>query len=62
MKIIDEYTSKNIIPSINLMEEAGKKISEVIISNFQFKKVLLLCGSKGNGGDALVCGRYLLVI
>lgn len=60
MKLIDDYTCKNITKSILLMENAGKLIAKEIVKDFNFKKVLLLCGSSGNGGDALVVGRYLL--
>lgn len=60
MKRIDEYTSLNITPAIDLMEIAGKKMADIVIKNYSPKRVLLLCGASGNGGDAFVCGRYLI--
>ena len=60
MKLIDSYTCNNITKSIDLMENAGFSIFNELIKDYSFKKVLLLCGSSGNGGDALVIGRYLL--
>lgn len=59
MQEIDLYTQKNITPSIKLMEEAGMKIAEEVIKDYKFKRVLVLCGAKGNGGDGFVCARYL---
>lgn len=61
MKELDNFTCKNITPSIDLMETAGKKIAEAILKKYNPKKVLVLCGSSGNGGDGFVIGRYLLL-
>lgn len=60
MKELDLFTCKNITPSIELMERAGKEIERRIVDKYHPKKVLLLCGSSGNGGDAFVIGRYLI--
>lgn len=60
MKRIDKYTCDNLIPSIELMEKAGSSMTDVILKNYDPKRVLLLVGSSGNGGDSLVVGRILL--
>lgn len=60
MKEIDNYTCNEITPSIELMEKAGYEIKKALLKKYSPKKVLLLCGSSGNGGDAFVIGRYLL--
>lgn len=60
MKRIDSYTCSNITRSIDLMEEAGASMARVTLKHYNPKKVLLLVGSSGNGGDAFVLGRYLL--
>lgn len=60
MLAIDKYTSLNVTSAIALMEQAGKMMAEIIIKSYKPKSVLLLCGASGNGGDAFVCGRYLI--
>ena len=59
MQKLDKKTQDNI-KSITLMETAGKKMSDIILKYYSPKSVLLLCGSGGNSGDALVVGRILL--
>ena len=59
MKKIDDETSINI-PSIELMEMAGKGMYKIILKDYNPKNVLLVLGSGANAGDALVVGRYLL--
>ncbi|MGM9971689.1 MAG: NAD(P)H-hydrate dehydratase [Anaeroplasmataceae bacterium] len=60
MKRIDDYTSKNIKSSYDLMEEAGKEIANIILESYTFDKVVFIAGAGGNGGDAYVAARYLL--
>ncbi|ACC99019.1 Carbohydrate kinase, YjeF related protein [Elusimicrobium minutum Pei191] len=47
-----------------LMEHAGRSAAEEILNCFlsenKEKKVIIVCGHGGNGGDGLVCGRYLM--
>ena len=59
MQKLDKKTQDNI-KSITLMETAGKKMADIILKYYSPKSVLLLCGSGGNSGDALVVGRILL--
>ena len=61
MQECDAYTIKNITPSIELTENAGKAIFKVIYKKYKdLKNVLIVAGGGGNGGDALVVARYLL--
>jgi NAD(P)H-hydrate epimerase len=44
-----------------LMEGAGREVARVIISNEETEeaRILVLCGTGGNGGDGLVAARHL---
>lgn len=53
-KIFDEYK----IPSIILMEQAGKAVADFIL-NKGFKNVIVFSGKGNNGGDGFVAARYL---
>jgi len=60
---IDQAAQKDFgIPSIVLMENAGKSVFEVILARLpygQHLSVAVFCGKGNNGGDGLVCARYL---
>lgn len=48
------------IPSIVLMDNAGRVVSETVIKYFpRVKNIAIFCGSGNNGGDGFVAGRYL---
>ncbi|MBY0402398.1 MAG: hypothetical protein K2X66_00730, partial [Cyanobacteria bacterium] len=56
------------IPSLQLMETAGRQVAHIFAQNFgQFSPlaihghvpVIFLCGKGNNGGDGFVCARYL---
>ncbi|MEO0091140.1 MAG: NAD(P)H-hydrate dehydratase [candidate division WOR-3 bacterium] len=53
------------MPLILLMENAGRVVAENVVEHLQRKKVitpkiLIFAGPGNNGGDAIVCARYLL--
>lgn len=51
------------IPSLVLMENAGKAAAQFIIQSLKknnHKKVFILCGNGNNGGDGFVVARHLL--
>ncbi|RMD46431.1 MAG: NAD(P)H-hydrate dehydratase [Aquificota bacterium] len=62
MAFADENTIKLTgIPSLVLMENAGRTSAEIILKKFGDKKrFTVVAGSGNNGGDGLVIGRYLL--
>lgn len=61
MRATDKNTEYNHIPTIVLMENAGSKISDYIVSNYpEKKKVSIYAGTGGNGGDGFVIARHLL--
>lgn len=51
------------IPSLELMENAGRGIAEAVFQDFfvgaEKKRVSIFCGKGNNGGDGLVIARYL---
>jgi ADP-dependent NAD(P)H-hydrate dehydratase / NAD(P)H-hydrate epimerase len=50
------------ISLLQLMENAGRKVAQEVISRFpKGKKVAIFCGLGGNGGDGFVAARHLLV-
>ncbi|HEY6269770.1 MAG TPA: NAD(P)H-hydrate dehydratase [Candidatus Acidoferrum sp.] len=63
MREVDRLTTERQgIPSLQLMEEAGKHISNVVrlkLYGNANKRAAFLCGKGNNGGDGLVAARYL---
>lgn len=47
------------IPSIILMENAGKNTAEIILKEFHPRQVAIFCGGGNNGGDGFVIARHL---
>jgi hydroxyethylthiazole kinase-like uncharacterized protein yjeF len=61
MKKIDEETIARFCPGLELMERAGLKVTEHVITRFPEKgfKAAIFVGPGNNGGDALVVARHL---
>ncbi|GAB6065142.1 NAD(P)H-hydrate dehydratase [Aquifex pyrophilus] len=63
MARIDRITIEEIgIPSLVLMENAGRGVYEEIIKHFpDVRRVLIVAGKGNNGGDGIVAGRHLFL-
>jgi ADP-dependent NAD(P)H-hydrate dehydratase / NAD(P)H-hydrate epimerase len=63
MREVDRLsTDRFAVPSLTLMENAGRRVSEFVMERFSASatlKVVVLCGKGNNGGDGLVAARYL---
>ena len=63
MREVDRLTTERQgIPSLQLMEEAGRHISNVVrlkLYGNANKRAAFLCGKGNNGGDGLVAARHL---
>ncbi len=62
MREVDRLSSARFaIPSKQLMEEAGRRVAELVHESVPGLpvRVAVLCGKGNNGGDGLVAARYL---
>ena len=64
MRWCDDVTiHKHGVPSLLLMENAGRGVAETAALEFgppNGKRILIFCGKGNNGGDGFVAARYLL--
>src|SRR5580700_6040426 len=63
MREVDRLTTERYgIPSLSLMENAGKSIADFISARFrrlESRRIIVLCGKGNNGGDGFVTARHL---
>ncbi len=62
MKALDRAAIESGIPSLRLMERAGRRVAEharEMLGPAPGKKVIVVAGKGNNGGDGLVAARYL---
>lgn len=61
INVLDKNAEFYGVPTIKLMENAGKQIADFIINKFKrdYNEILFFCGTGNNGGDGFVAARYL---
>ena len=61
MAIIDENSSYLGVPTILLMENAGRELARIVQSqsNINDKSVIIFAGTGNNGGDSFVFARHI---
>ncbi|MBZ5503214.1 MAG: NAD(P)H-hydrate dehydratase [Acidobacteriia bacterium] len=64
MREVDRLTTERYrVPSLTLMENAGKSVADFIQARFgdlAQRRIVVLCGKGNNGGDGFVAARHLL--
>ena len=59
MRAIDESAAAAGVPTMSLMENAGRAVAEAIVQRFSPRPTAVLCGPGNNGGDGWVVARTL---
>jgi len=60
MYAADRFAAENGVPSLDLMENAGRSVVDEIVRRWSPRPAVVLCGPGNNGGDGFVAARHLL--
>lgn len=59
-RALDEWAIHELgIPGLELMERAGTGLADLVMEQAPTGRISVVCGKGNNGGDGLVCARYL---
>jgi len=59
MYAADRYAAEHGVPTLTLMEQAGRAVADEIYKHWRPRRTVVLCGPGNNGGDGYVAARYL---
>jgi NAD(P)H-hydrate epimerase len=59
MTEVDRLTASSGIPTLTLMENAGRQVANEIAKRWSRRRTVVLCGPGNNGGDGYVVARHL---